>query len=39
MPCPKCGSGIDVPMADEPKISLQCMSCGAKGRIENPYID
>jgi parallel beta-helix repeat protein len=39
MPCPKCGEGIDIPMSDDPKVSLQCMGCGAKGKIVNPYLD
>jgi plastocyanin len=36
--CPKCDSDIDVPESDGPKVSLECKSCGAKGRIKNPYL-
>jgi len=39
MPCPKCSSDIDVPMSDDPKISLKCRNCGAKGKIANRNLD
>jgi hypothetical protein len=38
MACPKCGTEIEVPESDEPKVSLHCPACGAKGKIKNPYL-
>ncbi|UCH88479.1 MAG: hypothetical protein JSV49_09495 [Thermoplasmata archaeon] len=36
--CPKCEGNIDVPYSTDPKLKIQCGSCGAKGRIHNPYL-
>jgi hypothetical protein len=36
--CPKCEEEIEVPRSTEAKVSMKCQSCGAKGRIKNPYL-
>ncbi len=36
--CPKCKKKIEVPYSEAPKVSIRCSSCGAKGRIPNPYL-
>lgn len=35
--CPKCRAEIEVPYSYEDKVSIKCHSCGARGRIPNPY--
>ncbi|UCH89500.1 MAG: hypothetical protein JSV49_02300 [Thermoplasmata archaeon] len=37
--CPKCKTSINVSPSFDDKISLQCPSCGSKGKIPNPYLD
>ena len=36
--CPKCGERVPVPYAEDDKVVIECPSCGAKGRVKNPYI-
>ena len=39
MPCPKCGEDIAIPMDEEAyPISLECPSCGSKGKINTKII-
>jgi DNA-directed RNA polymerase subunit M/transcription elongation factor TFIIS len=37
--CPKCGEDILVPFSSESEVMIKCRSCGAKGRVPNPYVD
>lgn len=37
--CPKCSVEIQVEYIPDEKISLQCTSCNAKGKINNPYLE
>jgi transcription elongation factor Elf1 len=36
--CPKCGVEIEIPYSDNEDVTLECYECGARGRIENPYL-
>lgn len=36
--CPRCKVSIDVPYSTDPKLKIRCDSCGAKGKISNPYL-
>ncbi len=37
--CPKCKADIEVPFSEDAKVGLECPSCGAKGKISNPYME
>jgi hypothetical protein len=37
--CPKCKSEIEIPFSEDAKVGLECPSCGAKGKISNPYME
>jgi hypothetical protein len=37
--CPKCKSEIEIPFSEDTKVGLECPSCGAKGKISNPYME
>lgn len=36
--CRGCGEPIEVPFSDDDKIRVDCDSCGAHGKIKNPYL-
>jgi DNA-directed RNA polymerase subunit M/transcription elongation factor TFIIS len=36
--CPRCNETISVPYSNENKLKVHCDSCGAKGKILNPYM-
>jgi DNA-directed RNA polymerase subunit M/transcription elongation factor TFIIS len=36
--CPRCSEKIKVPSSKDENIFINCESCGAKGRISNPYL-
>lgn len=36
--CPKCKESIELPQSTEPKLKVQCNSCGAKGNVPNPNL-
>jgi transcription elongation factor Elf1 len=36
--CPKCGVEIEIPYSEDEDVTLECYECGARGRIENPYL-
>jgi hypothetical protein len=36
--CPDCEMEIEVPISEDEKMVVSCSSCGAKGRIKNPYL-
>jgi hypothetical protein len=37
--CQRCSEPIKVPYSKEPTVSLKCLFCGGKGKIDNPYLD
>ncbi len=37
--CPKCKTDIEIPFSEDAKVGLECPSCGAKGKISNPYME
>ncbi len=37
-PCPRCDEEIEILYSEAPKVALECPSCGAKGKIANPYL-
>ena len=36
--CPKCESEIEVPYAKDERVVVECKSCGAMGKINNPHL-
>jgi predicted RNA-binding Zn-ribbon protein involved in translation (DUF1610 family) len=36
--CPRCKSEIEVAYSEDKKVRVECPSCGAKGKIKNPYL-
>jgi chromosomal replication initiator protein DnaA len=36
--CPKCRKKMKLDFSLEPKLHVNCASCGSKGRIPNPYL-
>lgn len=36
--CPKCKEQIPVPYVESDKVQLKCPNCGAKGKVNNPYL-
>ncbi|WP_455391596.1 hypothetical protein [[Eubacterium] cellulosolvens] len=37
-PCPRCRAEIEIPYAETQKVGLECPECGARGKIDNPYL-
>jgi transcription elongation factor Elf1 len=37
-PCPRCEEEIEILYAETEQVGLKCPSCGAKGKIDNPYL-